>query len=240
MIHHSSLTHQSSMLVPSTSDPILLGLDEAGRGCIIGDLVVGAFWLPASKLDALRATGATDSKKLSAKKRNSILAMLPEIGSQARVHICPKEIDQGNLNQLEEQAFIQLILEAKPDIVYIDAPTHPAGIPTVVRRIQQALTEQNMTSLPKFIVEPKADLTYPVVSAASIVAKVYRDQGLEETGAEGSGYPSDPKTRTWLKTFIREGIPFPSCVRQRWGTVDNLKAEVAAEQLSIPWTTDNR
>jgi len=90
-------------------------------------------------------------------------------------------------------------------------------------------------SLPKFIIEPKADLNYAVVSAASIVAKVHRDQGLEQTPAQGSGYPSDPKTRNWLKEIIRAKQPFPPCVRQRWGTIDNLKMEVAQEQLSIQW-----
>jgi len=222
----------------STTDSIIMGLDEAGRGCIIGDLVVGAFWIPESKLQALKDTGATDSKKLSVKKRTKILAMLPEIGSQNRVHITPKQIDAGNLNQLEEAAFVELIAAVKPQVVYIDAPTHPSGIPAVERRLKQALIScdaYTQDTLPKFIIEPKADLNYAVVSAASIVAKVHRDLGLEATPAEGSGYPSDPKTRTWLKEIIRSKQPFPPCVRQRWGTIENLKMEVAQEQLSIEW-----
>ena len=217
---------------------ILMGLDEAGRGCIIGDLVVGAFWIPASQLQALKDTGATDSKKLSAKKRKRILDMLPGIGNQQRVHITPQQIDSGNLNQLEEAAFVELIASVQPDVVYIDAPTHPSGIPAVERRLQQALIQRSVyteDSLPKFIIEPKADLNYAVVSAASIVAKVHRDQGLEQTPAQGSGYPSDPKTRNWLKEIIRSKQSFPPCVRQRWGTIDNLKREVAQEQLSIQW-----
>ena len=220
------------------NNTIIMGLDEAGRGCIIGDLVVGAFWIPESQLQALKETGATDSKKLSAKKRQSILKLLPDIGEQARVHITPQQIDAGNLNTLEEAAFVSLIAQVKPQVVYIDAPTHPSGIPAVLRRLQQALVKcQAYTpdTLPKFIIEPKADLTYPVVSAASIVAKVHRDKDLESTPAEGSGYPSDPKTRNWLKGLIRSGQPFPPCVRQRWGTIANLKAEVEAEQLSINW-----
>lgn len=222
----------------STNDTIIMGLDEAGRGCIIGDLVVGAFWIPESKLQALKDTGATDSKKLSVKKRTKILAMLPEIGSQNRVHITPKQIDAGNLNQLEEAAFVELIAEVKPHVVYIDAPTHPSGIPAVERRLKQALISceaYTQDTLPTFIIEPKADLNYAVVSAASIVAKVHRDLGLATTPAEGSGYPSDPKTRNWLKEIIRSKQPFPPCVRQRWGTIENLKMEVAQEQLSIEW-----
>ena len=219
-------------------DPILMGLDEAGRGCIIGDLVVGAFWIPESQLQALKDTGATDSKKLSVKKRQRILKILPDIGEQNRVHITPQQIDNGNLNQLEELAFIELISGVQPDVIYIDAPTHPSGIPAVERRLKQALIARNAyteNTLPTFIIEPKADLNYPVVSAASIVAKVHRDLGLEQTPALGSGYPSDPKTRSWLKEIIRSKQSFPPCVRQRWGTIDNLKREVAQEQLSIEW-----
>ena len=219
-------------------DNIIMGLDEAGRGCIIGDLVVGAFWMPTSQVQALKDTGATDSKKLSAKKRQRILELLPEIGRQQRVHITPQQIDNGNLNQLEEEAFVELIAGVCPDVIYIDAPTHPSGIPAVEKRLKQALINRQAyteKTLPTFIIEPKADLNYPVVSAASIVAKVHRDKGLEQTPAQGSGYPSDPKTRNWLKGIIRSKQPFPPCVRQRWGTIENLKREVSQEQLSIEW-----
>ena len=221
-------------------DNIIMGLDEAGRGCIIGDLVVGAFWTLESKLLALKETGATDSKKLSLKKRESILLLLPAVGEQARVHITPQQIDQGNLNTLEEEAFVQLIAQVQPDMVYIDAPTHPSGIPAVLKRLQQALVKVGAytnETLPAFVIEPKADLTYPVVSAASIVAKVHRDRDLKKTPAEGSGYPSDPKTRKWLKEYIRSEQPFPPCVRQRWATIDKLKAEIKQEQLTIKWDT---
>jgi ribonuclease HII len=215
-----------------------LGLDEAGRGCVIGDLVVGGFLLEDTQIQALMDTGATDSKKLSQRKRERILAQLPAIGTCSRRHITPAEIDDGNLNQLEEAAFISLILEHKPDTVIIDAPTHPRGIPAVLQRLQSALKSdahyQNHP-LPTFIIEPKADLNYPAVSAASIVAKVQRDNDLVEHQVEGSGYPSDPKTRRWLKNFIRTGKEFPACVRKRWGTIDNLRVEVAQEQRTIPW-----
>ncbi len=215
-----------------------MGLDEAGRGCIIGDLVVGAFWTTTDKLTDLKNTGATDSKKLSLKKREHILGLLPAIGEQARVHITPAQIDSGNLNTLEEEAFIELITKVKPHTIFIDAPTHPSGIPAVQRRLEQALIKRGAykkETLPTFTIEPKADLNYAIVSAASIVAKVHRDRDLNKTPAEGSGYPSDPKTRRWLKEYIRTKTPFPPCVRQRWGTIEKLKAEIAQEQLTIQW-----
>ena len=215
-----------------------LGLDEAGRGCVIGDLVVGGFLMDDSQRDTLVATGVTDSKKLSKKKREQILDKLPAIGTCAKRHITPAQIDLGNLNQLEESAFVSLILEFKPNRVIIDAPTHLRGIPAVQQRLNAALKLDpyyQKNPLPAFIIEPKADLNYPTVSAASIVAKVQRDQDLDLHQVEGSGYPSDPKTRRWLKAFIRSGMDFPECVRKRWGTIDNLKLEVSQEQQTIPW-----
>ena len=70
---------------------------------------------------------------------------------------------------------------------------------------------------------PKADANYPVVGAASIVAKVHRDAAIHDLGPVGSGYPSDPVTRAWLTGFLEREEPFPSCVRTRWGTIESLK-----------------
>ena len=203
--------------------PTILGLDEAGRGCVLGSLVVGGFYFHSEDDSSISATGATDSKKLSSKKRERILPLLQEIGKSKLVEISPQQIDLGNLNRLEEDAFIEIIKHFQPDIVYIDAPTHPAGIPALTKRLIKALEE--LPKLPKFIIEPKADLTYPVVGAASIFAKVHRDKQIEALGDVGSGYPSDPKTRRWLKGFIDRNEDFPPCVRTRWGTIENLKQQ---------------
>jgi ribonuclease HII len=205
----------------------ILGLDEAGRGCVLGALVVGAFCCEESQLEAVKNSGATDSKKLSAKKRQKILAKLPALGDTRQISITPAQIDAGNINTLEEEAFVAHILYYKPDCVYIDSPCHPAGIPNLVKRFDLLLGPHLGGKLPKFIIEPKADLTYPIVGAASIVAKVLRDAQLKLIDGEvGSGYPSDPKTRNWLKGFIERDEPFPDCVRTRWATIDNLRQQV--------------
>lgn len=201
----------------------ILGLDEAGRGCVLGALVVGGFYFQSEDDSPISETGATDSKKLSAKKRKTILPRLKKIGAGKIIEISAKQIDSGNLNRLEENAFVEIIRHFQPDIVYIDAPTHPSGIPALTRRLQEALTE--LPRLPRFIIEPKADLNYPVVGAASIFAKVHRDQQIEALGDVGSGYPSDPKTRKWLKGFIDRNEDFPPCVRTRWGTIETLKQQ---------------
>ena len=207
-----------------------LGLDEAGRGCVLGPLVVGAFCFEGDDDELVRAAGATDSKKLSAKKRQHIRGLLPELGHCEIIEVSPAAIDSGNINQLEEAAFLELIRRHRPDRVIIDAPTHPRGIPAFCRRLQRALHESNppFESLPELIVQPKADLHFPICGAASIVAKVHRDDLIEDLkalGDIGSGYPSDPKTRSWLTGFLIRGEPFPSCVRQRWGTIDKLRQQ---------------
>lgn len=199
-----------------------LGLDEAGRGCVLGPLVVGAFLYHGDDQSALRAAGADDSKALSPARRDAVKARLQEMGTSAIRAISPAEIDAGNVNSLEEQAFISLILQFEPDAVYLDAPVTPRGIPALVRRLEAAVAAAGLKR-PRLVVEPKADATWPVVGAASIFAKTTRDAAIAALGPVGSGYPSDPVTRDWLRGFLTRGEPFPDCVRTRWGTIDALR-----------------
>jgi len=198
----------------------VLGLDEAGRGCVLGPLVVGGFCCDAAQIDALKAAGADDSKALSAKKREALLEPLAALGEWALVYVEPVQIDNGNMNTLEEDAFVELIENYRPDRVIIDAPVHPGGIAKFTRRLLGRLSIE-----PEMVVEPKADANYPPCGAASIFAKVHRDRRIQALGAVGSGYPSDPVTRKWLKGFIDRNEPFPDSVRTRWGTIDNLRQQ---------------
>ena len=202
----------------------ILGIDEAGRGCVLGDLFVGGYCCTEEQRVQVKEAGATDSKKLSAKKRVRILAALQEIGVGEVIQFTPQQIDAGNINTLEEEAFAQLIIKHKPDKVYIDAPAHPKAIPAFQKRLCGRILKAGV-KIPELVIEPKADLRYPIVGAASIYAKVLRDRSIEELGEVGSGYPSDPKTRAWLKGFLLRGEKLPDCVRTRWGTIEKLRAE---------------
>ena len=204
----------------------VLGLDEAGRGCVLGPMVVGAFCVDDVLVTdvMLREAGATDSKKLTAKRRVRAWEVLRSMGEHEQVEISARQIDGGNLNQLEEAVFVDLIDRYEPELVLIDAPTHPNGIPHFTRRVVRALQLRG-TTIPAFTIEPKADLTYPVVGAASIGAKLLRDQRIAELGPVGSGYPSDPVTRSWIAGFLARGEALPSCVRARWGTIDKLRQQ---------------
>lgn len=201
----------------------LLGLDEAGRGCVLGPLVVGAFCWEGGDQAALRAAGADDSKAMSAGKREAALERLAAMGAGEVLEISPAEIDAGNINALEEDAFVAHILRFSPDVVYIDAPVNPRGIPAFSRRIAGRLEAAGQA--PRLVIEPKADATWPVVGAASIFAKVKRDAAISALGEVGSGYPSDPVTRAWLSGFLARGEPFPASVRARWGTIGNLRQQ---------------
>lgn len=201
----------------------VLGLDEAGRGCVLGPLVVGGFCCEDDQFDALTAAGADDSKALSKKKRVAAMPKLELLGRWKLEFVEPADIDAGNMNTLEERAFARLIEHFQPDHVIIDAPVHPRGVPNFEKRLRALLSVQ-----PTMRIEPKADANYAPVGAASIFAKVHRDERIAELGDVGSGYPSDPKTRAWLKGFIARDEPFPASVRTRWGTIDNLRAEQQA------------
>jgi ribonuclease HII len=191
-----------------------LGIDEAGRGCVLGPLVVGGFLVDDT--GPLAEIGVTDSKRLSAKRREEIAAKLTHLGEGALEEIAPAQIDDGNVNTLEEAAFVRLIARFRPRRVIIDAPCHPAAIPALVRRLRGHHNAD-------YVVEPKADLNHLPVGAASILAKVRRDAHIVALGAVGSGYPSDPVTRAWLQGFLDRKEPFPSCVRTRWGTIASLR-----------------
>lgn len=213
----------------------LLGLDEAGRGCVLGPLVVGAFlWetdadpadlaLPAAQAP-LRAAGADDSKRLSPARRLSARAALTALGEGFVVPIPAARIDEGNVNTLEEEAFLHCVARARPDRVYLDAPVHPGGIPALRARLVRR------SGVRDWVIEPKADGTWPVVGAASLWAKTERDAALAAIEATvpppglGSGYPSDPLTRAFLADLIRRDAPLPDWVRSRWATLDHLRQQ---------------
>lgn len=197
----------------------ILGLDEAGRGCVLGPLVVGAFLLDGADQMGLRKAGANDSKVLSAKQRAEALERLQSLGQLRTLRVEPAEIDAGNLNELEYRLFLDHVAHFKPDHVYLDAPVHPGGIPKLRERLIRLSGVENWT------IEPKADATYPVVGAASIAAKLARDAAIALLGDVGSGYPSDPVTRDLLTRLLASGDPLPSWVRSRWGTIDNLRQQ---------------
>jgi ribonuclease HII len=139
----------------------------------------------------------------------------------------PAEIDQyvrrgkkyRRLNFLEARHMAKIIDALNPEDVFVDAPdTNPARF---TKELQDLLSCK-----PRIIAEHKADSTYAVVSAASIIAKVERDLAISELrdlhGDFGSGYPSDPETITFLKAWVERTSSQPGFSRKSWKTWDRI------------------
>ncbi len=201
---------------------LIAGVDEAGRGCVIGPLVVAGIAMEAENLQFLSQLGVKDSKLLSPKRREELYL---EIAKSAKVFhtikLAPCQIDKvvesqrklHKLNRLEAQTMAQIIDFLKPDEVYVDAAD------VLEDRFKQHIQECLMTK-PKIIAKHKADKTYPIVSAASIIAKVQRDQEIANLRAEhgdfGSGYLTDEKTMLFINHLLEKNSSYPDFIRKSW------------------------
>ncbi len=195
---------------------MLCGIDEAGRGPIIGPMVMAAVCIND---DSELPSGIKDSKLLLPRKREELFSLLSTIRHEVSI-ISPSVVDewvfQGKLNWLEAEHTIQLLLRLKPCTAIIDCPSRniTAYHDYIASRVPDT----------KLIVMHKADLNYKVVSAASIVAKVTRDRIIESmkksTGVDfGSGYLTDKKTVDFIKSNLSYEF-----IRRSWKTYTSLKA----------------
>ncbi|MGV8131089.1 MAG: ribonuclease HII [Candidatus Pacearchaeota archaeon] len=202
----------------------LLGIDDAGRGPILGPMYLAGVLIKETENSKLKDLGAKDSKLLIHSQR---LKIAKEVKNIAKFHIVessPKEIDDAvetiNLNTLEakEAAIIINKLNNQKDKikVIIDCPSvnTEAWKNKMVSFIDYT---DNLTIL----CEHKADFNHPVVGAASILAKVSREEAVskikEEFGNIGSGYPSDPVTIEFIKSKGRD-LEKTGIVRTSWAT----------------------
>lgn len=201
---------------------LVAGVDEAGRGCVLGPLVIAGIAVSHEKLSDIIALGVMDSKLLTQKKRNLLFQEILKVAPAFKViKVSPFEIDKAvncqirlhKLNRLEAKTMAQVIEYLCPDEVYVDA----ADI--IEDRFASHISEC-LTVKPKIISRHKADQLYPIVSAASIIAKVERDREIEllkiEFGDIGSGYLHDKKTQTFLNDWLKNNTTYPSCVRKSW------------------------
>ncbi|MEM2093669.1 MAG: ribonuclease HII [Candidatus Bathyarchaeia archaeon] len=206
----------------------IAGVDEAGRGSVIGPLVVAGVMFDEADLPKLTEIGVKDSKVLTYSRRK---ALFPKILGMASgyeiVLVNPHEIDHyvlskqrlRKLNWLEALHMAEVIRKLKPDIVYVDASD------VVPLRFGQQI--QGLLPLKvKIISEHFSDKNYPIVGAASVVAKVTRDLAVERLrqvfGDLGSGYPSDRRTVCFLEQWNAQRGSMPNFVRSSWKTVRRI------------------
>ena len=131
------------------------------------------------------------------------------------------------LNEIEVNGFAKVIGKLKPEICYVDAAD------VNERRFAQDILSR-LSKRPKIISKHKADDIYPIVGAASILAKTKRDEIVCTIAADiekklnlslGSGYPADPVTKKFLKTWVEKYKELPPHVRHSWKTAENLMKE---------------
>ncbi|RLI51274.1 MAG: ribonuclease HII [Candidatus Thorarchaeota archaeon] len=202
------------------------GVDEAGRGPMVGPLVVCGIMMSSNQIAYLVEIGVQDSKVISAKRREFLFAEIMALAEGIAIRrITAVEIDEGrargvSLNRIEVSAFASVARELHPDVVYMDAAD------VVPRRFEETVAHESGLANCQFVAEHKADSKYPIVAAASIVAKVERDREIQRLhtiyGDFGSGYPSDPKTVRFVEHIVRTGEPLPPVVRKSWNSVKRV------------------
>jgi ribonuclease HII len=208
----------------------VLGVDEAGRGPVIGSMFVGGFVVDESSMDELEELGVKDSKKLSDGNRDRMDEELPVIGETFLREVTASTIDElrkvMTLNDIEVQAFAEVISESGADKVIVDLPEPNAD--RFIRKLKQELPPRFEDV--KFIAEHGADEDYPVVSAASIVAKSARERHVEELKEKygfdfKSGYPHDEEVTEFLHKYLDEYGELPEETRRSWSTAQRIIKE---------------
>lgn len=202
----------------------ILGVDEAGRGSVLGPMVIAGVVVPEKMEKILERMGVKDSKRLTPNRRTILSRKLRKMFDYEIVVISAREIDDlrasgVNLNEIEKNAMESIILKLKPEKAIVDA------VDVKAERFQENLCKDTGISV---IAEHKADDKYIEVSAASIIAKAERDDYIKEinkeyikSGGIGSGYPSDPTTKKFLTNYTYDEMP--DFVRKSWATVAKMK-----------------
>jgi ribonuclease HII len=194
-------------------------------------MVITAVVVDERNVPKLEELGVRDSKKLTPKRRERLFGEILSLADDyAILVLSPGEISSrgGTLNKFEVENFARALnsLRVKPDIVYADA----ADVDE--ERFAREL-KARLDFGAEIVARHRADALFPVVSAASIVAKVTRDREIEKLKAEygeiGSGYPSDPRTRAFLEAYYREHGNFPPIVRRGWKTLRKIEKKIQAE-----------
>ncbi|MBW2973456.1 ribonuclease HII [Candidatus Woesearchaeota archaeon] len=200
---------------------LLCGIEEAGRGPVIGPLVMCGVLIEEKDEAKLKSIGAKDSKLLTPKTRELLFDQIKGMIKDYKIIIIPPaEIDKvllskdSNLNWLEADTSAKIINALKPDKAVLDCPS--PNIKAYIAYVRKKLDNKKIV----LVAEHKADVKFPVVSAASIIAKVTRDREIEKIKKNigincGSGYPSDEITKEFLKKHYKD---FPDIFRKTWSS----------------------
>src|SRR3989338_476062 len=213
----------------SSNYKIIVGVDEAGRGPILGPLVMAALAFKEEDLKKLEWLGVKDSKQLTLQTREELFGRIREIVHDFRIEVIePDAIDLSifdpdtNLNWLEAETAARMVSELLGDVVIIDCPSPNLR---AYEKFFRAKMSEAAAAKAQLVVEHKADVNYIACSAASVVAKVLRDRAIENIKNEikidfGSGYLSDPKTKEFLDSYFDK---YPHLFRKSWTPYKQLE-----------------
>lgn len=250
-------THSTHQILSSNipdeckNEPCMLGVDEAGRGPVLGPMVYGICYTPINKLADLKSLGCADSKTLTEEKREELFSILcaceDYIGWSVDI-ISPNMICNNmlkrvkfSLNEIAQTSTVTLIKNVIDNglnvaEIYVDTVGPPEKYQDKLSKIFPQC---------KVTVAKKADSLYPVVSAASICAKVIRDRTIQNwkypenfencTEGIGSGYPNDPTTKEFLTKNIDDIFGFPHLVRFSWSTA----AKILEKSTTVEWEEED-
>lgn len=225
----------------------ILGIDEAGRGPVIGPMVIVGVVATPNQIGIINKHVKKDSKGYTPLKRATLYEYIVNTAKDILVNkVSPAEIDEwvisrGGLNEMEAYYTSRIILDASSryrlGVIYVDACDAQAE--NYKNRIMKYLPDEIRDI--NIVSEHKADEKYTIVSAASIVAKTIRDRIIEELrdkyGDFGSGYPSDPKTKRFIETT--NNIEALSIVRKSWKPIRKLIEKRSVKDLG-DYIGDNR
>jgi len=215
---------------------LLLGIDDAGRGPVIGPMALAGVLINKNQEQELKKLGVKDSKLLIPAKRKKIAEQIKQNFKHAIVTASPEEIDRHkNLNWLEAEKASGLINNLTKNIkekvrIVIDCPS-------VNPKAWQDYLVKNLknTKNIEILCEHKADLHHPVVSAASIIAKEKREDELKKLKQElkidfSSGYPADPVTKEFIEKNFNNS-KYKKIIRHSWQTVKKLRKNQSQKNL---------
>jgi len=215
---------------------MICGIDESGRGPVIGPLVIAG--VTFEKDLVLIENNVRDSKKVTPKRREVLAKKIKETSVDHEiVVISASDIDDMRkvmtLNEIEVNVFSKIISKLKPDVCYVDS----ADVDD--KRFGRDILSR-LSFKPEIISRHKADEIYPIVGAASILAKTRRDKEVWRIEQElkkklnlplGSGYPADPVTQKFLRTWVDTFGELPPYTRCSWKTAQRILKENSMKKL---------
>lgn len=216
----------------------VLGLDEAGRGSVLGSMFVGGVLVKEEDKSKLDDLGLKDSKKLSDRKREGFVPQIKELASTTVVkEVTAQQIDElretVSLNKIEIEVFLKVIEELEPDKVIIDL----LGSDGDKFKLElKARLGEEFEEL-EIVAENKADVNYPIVSAASILAKSSREANVRQIEDKyeielKTGYPHDQLALQFMRNFLEDNGELPPEARSSWSTCKRIVEESSQSDVS--------